>query len=90
MDRPTPDVTYQGLFLDDAAWAAHLEILRAYLQGAQPVDQDDRAYHEATAAIHGAGLVEDASGAGRNTDFKWCTYRLTPYGRLYAQQRIRE
>lgn len=90
MSRPTPDVTYQGLLLSDAAWEAHLEILRAYLQGAQPIDRDDRAYCEATVAIHSAGLVEDVSGAGRSTDFKWCVYRLTPYGRLYAQQRIRD
>lgn len=90
----TWDVTYRGMPLGDAAWRAHLDILRAYLDGRSPPCSDEPAHHEATVAIHADGrILRDVTWGERtpsaNEPFRWCVYRLTDYGRLYAAQRLK-
>lgn len=87
--RPTPDVTYRGELLNDAAWQAHLEILQGYLDGKPLPLRDGLDFHQASVAIHAAGLVYDAANASSAVAFTWCKYKLTPYGELYARQRLK-
>lgn len=92
----TWDVTYKGMPLRDAAWGAHLEILRAYAAGLTPPESDDPAHHEATVALRADGRILYcrtcslmAAQPTSATPFHWCQYRLTDYGRLYAAQRLK-
>lgn len=89
---PLWDVTYRGLPLGEAAWRAHLEILRAYVEGRTPAESDDIAHHEATVALQADGRILYCRtcllGVGTTSAFHWCQYRLTEYGRAYAAQRL--
>lgn len=85
--RLTRDVALSGLPLSESAYKAHLDILREYAAGRQVSVSDDRDHQEAAMAIHQCGLLRDIAGGGPGTDFRWCKYVLTEYGRIYAQQR---
>lgn len=93
---PLWDVTYKGQPLGDSAWKAHLEILRAYVDGKSPVQSEDRAHQEATIAIHADGRIlycrtcaTTPTPVPPGTPFHWCEYRLTEYGKQYAAERLK-
>jgi hypothetical protein len=86
--RLTADATYQGLQLTGAAWAAHLEQLRAVAAGV-PVDvmAFDLAGHQAWVALGQCRLVHDISCPASDGSFVWARWALTELGRLYLEQR---
>ncbi len=85
----TPDVTYRGLPLSRAAYAASLWILDRLAHGplcALGVVTRGECYADAWIALALAGVFgpsrEPSAGA-----FSWTEMTLTPYGRIYAEQR---
>jgi hypothetical protein len=92
----TWDVTYRGMPIGDAAWRAPCKIRSEDLQVRTPSGSDDSAHYEATAALHADGRILycqtctlSAATASPTTQFHWCQYRLTEYGRFYALHRLK-
>jgi hypothetical protein len=92
----TSDVTYQGRLLTAREYAASLNLLRELVKG--PVSafrmlklgEDEALAWPAWVAFAQCGVTEDTlQGTPHpSAEFRWNETRLTPYGQVYAAQRL--
>lgn len=89
-ERPTWDATYGGRPLGPSAYAASLLLLAEFARGpvcALRIMNLTRDETEAWIALETAGVIR-ARPREPIGDFQWDVLDLTPYGKVYARQRV--